>query len=711
MQDYQLAHHSDDGPNGSNQGASPAIAPPWAAANDGTAAHLTEKEESALPFPDDFAAPHAGSAGTDGTAADRQAERSGTRADAGSPALTLGMASHLFGHLCDQRLGVSGATALVATAAVDAEQPAADRHSAQTCAPPAELLRRVEEHTGARLDQVRVHIGGQAQASAAEYGARAYAQGSDLFFAAGQYRPGTVDGDRLLIHELVHAAQQQGASSGASPAISTPDSAPEQEADAIAHAVTAGDQTTPRSTRRPSSRVQAAPFGIYRSPDPETLGTAQTTAPIAKNAIQPQRQMVAELEQETSLLRHGQRVIQWIEAKRCQQPDESFEFTIDELFAATQPRTETTGKKKKTIQAEITGIQVKSAADLKPILDILIHYGVINGPSATSTNYTINVETKVPYAPNRLRRSEFDNAHRNITAFTERFKKRVSAKSPQKSVVETDLAPMEWSSDFSAVKKEKAANVKLNNLSTKMGEYVVYPAAKNGKAQAPVFGAKSATADEKKDENGKTTGWQIDIAGQAKPLVLSEAPEAIEPLASGTREATVKRREQLQREIKAAQHELHASQAYRTFSKENLVLFRRLRELNTQFSIGTYHGHSWAEFSADIFISAGFDNKADGFWDRAVVRRFFDDLNTAAEMTDAEEGKFAWRAIYNDDELASEINKKYGNERVIHAPHHGPHPDKLHIHLDARPVTLNKDAATGYTMVDGRVHLNEPLAP
>lgn len=710
MQDVQFAHHSDDDSSGSTMGASPAMAPPWAAEDDGTAAHSTGQAESALPFPDDFVAPHAGSAGTDGTAADPQAVRSGTQTDAGSPALTLGMASHLFGHLCDQRLGVSGATALLASSPVDEEHPAADRHSAQTYAPPAELLRRVEQHTGARLDQVRVHIGGKAQASAAEYGARAYAQGSDLFFAAGQYRPGTVDGDRLLIHELVHAAQQQGASSGASPAISAPDSAPEQEADAIAHAMTAGDQAAPRSARRPLGRVQAAPFGIYRSPDPETLGTAQTTAPIAKNAIQPQRQMVAELERETSLLRHGQRVIAWIEGKRCQHPDESFEFTIDELFAATQPRTETTGKKK-TIQAEIPGIQIKSAAELKPILDILIHYGVINGPSATSKNYTINVETRVPYAAKQLRRSKFDNAHRDITAFTQRFKKRVHAKSPQKSVVETDLAPMEWSSDFSAVKKEKAANIKLTNLSAKMGEYVVYPAAKKGKAQAPIFGAKSATAHEQKDENGKTTGWQIEIAGQAKPLVLSDEPEAIEPLASGTREATLKRREQLQREIKAAQHELHASQAYRTFSKENLVLFKRLRELNTQFSIGTYHGHSWAEFSADIFISAGFDKDAAGFWDRAAVRRFFDDLNTAAEMTDTEEGKFAWRAIYNDHDLAEEINKKYGNERVIHAPHHGPHPDKLHIHLDARPVTLNKDAATGYTMVDGRVHLNEPLAP
>lgn len=707
MQDFQFATLSDDGPNRSAVASGRASASPWASAPDRAESSSLEAEEEALPFPDEFAAPHGAWASPDWTASNRPADSTDAQTDAASSPTSMGMATQLFGHLCDERVGVPGAAALLATPSLLEEHSPDDRHSAQTCAPPTELLRRVEQHTGARLDHVRIHIGGQAAASAAEYGARAYALGGDLFFAAGQYRPGTVDGDRLLAHELVHAAQQQGVGSGGGLAISAPDSGPEQEADTLAHAITAGDHGDPSRARRPRGRVQAAPLGIYRSPDPETLGTAKTTAPIAKNAIQPQRQMVAELERETSLLRHGQRVIEWIEAKRRQNPNVGYEFTIDELFTATKPRVETTKQgKKKTISAEIPGLEIKSANDLKPILEILIHYMVINGPSATNKNYTINLENKTPYAADALRCSDFSKANRDITAFTQQFKKRVSAKSPQKSVVETDLAPTEWSSDIKAVKDEKAANEKLNKLSAKMGEYVVYPAAKNGKAQAPLFGATSASAQEMKDGSGKTTGWQIAVAGQAKPVVLSEAPEEIEALASGTRPATVKHREQLQREIKAAQHGLHASQAYRTFSKENLVLFKRLRELNTKFSIGTYHGHSWAEFSADIFISAGFDKEAAGFWDRTVVRKFFDDLNTAAEMVDAEEGKFAWRAIYNDDDLAAEINKKYGAERVIHVPHHGPHPDKLHIHLDARPVQLNKDAATGYTVDDGRIKLN-----
>ena len=40
--------------------------------------------------------------------------------------------------------------------------------------------------------------------------ARAFTSGSDVYFAQGQYRPGTEHGDHLLAHELAHVAQQSG---------------------------------------------------------------------------------------------------------------------------------------------------------------------------------------------------------------------------------------------------------------------------------------------------------------------------------------------------------------------------------------------------------------------------------------------------------------------------------------------------------------------
>lgn len=143
----------------------------------------------------------------------------------------------------------------------------------------------------------------------------------------------------------------------------------------------------------------------------------------------------------------------------------------------------------------------------------------------------------------------------------------------------------------------------------------------------------------------------------------------------------------------------------RTFAEEVVVLFNRLHSRNTTWKVGTYRGHSWGEFSADIFFNVSFDKAAPGFWRRDIVRTFFDDLNAAAEEDDGVIGKFAWRAIYNNDGLRAEINAKYGANRMLRAPHHGPHPDKLHIHLDMTPVNLRKDEVTGYKVENGRIRV------
>ena len=41
--------------------------------------------------------------------------------------------------------------------------------------------------------------------------ARAFTTGSDIYFAHGEYRPGTPDGDELIAHEVAHVVQQRGA--------------------------------------------------------------------------------------------------------------------------------------------------------------------------------------------------------------------------------------------------------------------------------------------------------------------------------------------------------------------------------------------------------------------------------------------------------------------------------------------------------------------
>lgn len=69
----------------------------------------------------------------------------------------------------------------------------------------------VARHAAGRdldLSAIRIHHDGAAARLADAHGANAVTVGNDIAFAPGQYRPGTPDGDKLLAHEIGHAAQQ-----------------------------------------------------------------------------------------------------------------------------------------------------------------------------------------------------------------------------------------------------------------------------------------------------------------------------------------------------------------------------------------------------------------------------------------------------------------------------------------------------------------------
>jgi hypothetical protein len=71
---------------------------------------------------------------------------------------------------------------------------------------PGPTQEKMEQAFGADFSAVRIHQGGQAEA----VGALAYAEGNDLHFAPGEYRPGTQAGDALIGHELTQVMQQWG---------------------------------------------------------------------------------------------------------------------------------------------------------------------------------------------------------------------------------------------------------------------------------------------------------------------------------------------------------------------------------------------------------------------------------------------------------------------------------------------------------------------
>lgn len=78
---------------------------------------------------------------------------------------------------------------------------------------------------------VRVHADAQADTLARSVSARAFTTGTDVWFASGEYRPGTGEGDRLLAHELAHVVQQRGAPESGPLVVSQPGDALETQAD------------------------------------------------------------------------------------------------------------------------------------------------------------------------------------------------------------------------------------------------------------------------------------------------------------------------------------------------------------------------------------------------------------------------------------------------------------------------------------------------
>jgi hypothetical protein len=87
---------------------------------------------------------------------------------------------------------------------------------------------------GDSLSDVRVHTDDQAASLAQSVSARAFTTGSDVYFAKGEYSPGSSSGQELLAHELTHVVQQRGAASSGPLQVSQPGDALENEAEAAA---------------------------------------------------------------------------------------------------------------------------------------------------------------------------------------------------------------------------------------------------------------------------------------------------------------------------------------------------------------------------------------------------------------------------------------------------------------------------------------------
>lgn len=96
------------------------------------------------------------------------------------------------------------------------------------------LANQLGQALGDSMHDVRVHTDESAAALARAVSARAFTVGSDIFFAPGEFNPGSREGAELIAHEAAHVVQQRGAPLSGPLMVSQPGDAMEREAEALA---------------------------------------------------------------------------------------------------------------------------------------------------------------------------------------------------------------------------------------------------------------------------------------------------------------------------------------------------------------------------------------------------------------------------------------------------------------------------------------------
>ncbi len=519
----------------------------------------------------------------------------------------------------------------------------------------AAALAFLEPRFGRPLDGVRVHADAAAAESAAAVHAQAFTVGREVALGAG-YAPQTDAGRRLLAHELVHVVQNLG---GGLPA--------------------GGERI---SGRRPPG---AGPALLARQPT--TWGTAKTTAPPAQNRS-PGDVFREKLTSEVALFANAGVILDWIVTQRALAGG----ATVTGVTAANLFADGATMKKLKPPPA--------APADLVPAFAMLEYYKVLkaSGPGAWDIQLA-------PLQPGQTQadvaRAEFDRNRTDITAFRQSFETRFDANGhPVKQIAQQQLLDDALAGGSAGEKKtERDARANRAAVAAELDEFVAF------RTKGPPVFRVTSDSPARAAAGGKTSVL-LPVAGRATPLPVDEADfDRIEPVRTGTSAEVVARRASIATRLAGAERSVFNAESFHRFATEMVWFLGELATTSSvRFAAGTYPRHGkFAEYAADLFPVIAED--ARGFYAVAKAEQFVDAVNAVAEAGNPYWGKFAWQIVYNDATLQATINTKYG-ARMSSAPHHGPAPDKLHMHLDIRPLDVAPDSDTGFSVdASGRVSL------
>ncbi len=144
---------------------------------------------------------------------------------------------------------------------------------------PGDLAHSLGAAMSTDFGNVSIHTGPDAHNLTRALQARAFTHGSDIYFSAGSYAPGTASGRHLLTHELAHVAQAQSATpAGSGLLIGRADDRAEVEAEATALRVARSPDLLRRTMTRPPAAVRRKPAaGVVRRAGDKIAFEAKTS--------------------------------------------------------------------------------------------------------------------------------------------------------------------------------------------------------------------------------------------------------------------------------------------------------------------------------------------------------------------------------------------------------------------------------------------------
>lgn len=161
------------------------------------------------------------------------------------------------------------------------------------------LRTSMEVRFGHDFGPVRVHTDAKSAKSARAVGAMAYTVGRDIVFGADQFKSGSLEGQRLLAHELTHVIQQHGATAedSSSLKLDEPSACTEDQALRQSQGVVSSAPVPERDSPRPS------PLTVQRQQIPDRPTASATPVPPSPPSPKLPTTAIGDIKELTALIK------------------------------------------------------------------------------------------------------------------------------------------------------------------------------------------------------------------------------------------------------------------------------------------------------------------------------------------------------------------------------------------------------------------------